>query len=215
MATYPKRVWTWKKLVYSDKKPVWELDWKVWVYNPNFTEVSEWETYTDRWQDVEATDELVVYDCSSKSEYVWTFEDGTEATYTFEDYDETVLKTGKVKDGKTPVAPTDPTREWYTFTWWDPEVGPISKDTIYTATYTINVAYTFQDYDETVISSGTVMSGTAPTPPEDPTREGYTFTWWSPEVWAITEDTTYTATYEENAADPVDLLNEALNSEGE
>lgn len=161
MATYPKRVWTWKKLVYSDKKPVWELDWKVWVYNPNFTEVSEWETYTDRWNTMEASDELVVYDCSSKSEYVWTFEDGTEATYTFEDYDETVLKTGKVKDGKTPVAPTDPTREWYTFTWWDPEVGPISKDTTYTATYEENAV-----------------------DPEDP-------------------------------VDPADLLNEALNSEGE
>lgn len=79
MATYPKRVWTWKKLVYSDKKPVWELDWKVWVYNPNFTEVSEWETYTDRWNTMEASDELVTYDSSTKSEYIGTFEDWTEA----------------------------------------------------------------------------------------------------------------------------------------
>lgn len=73
MATYPKRVWTWKKLVYSDKKPVWALDEKLWVYNPNFTEVDEWETYTDRWQDVASTDELVTYDKSTEATYVWTF----------------------------------------------------------------------------------------------------------------------------------------------
>lgn len=79
MATYPKRVWTWKKLVYSDKKPVWELDWKVWVYNPNFTEVSEWETYTDRWNSMEASDELVTYDGLTKSKSIWTFKDESEA----------------------------------------------------------------------------------------------------------------------------------------
>ena len=194
----PKRVWTNKKLVYSAGKPVWDLDWDLGIYDPQFKTVSSGKTYVDRWENVWADDELVTYDTSAYSNYVGTFEDGTEATYTFKDYDDTVLKTGKVKDGKTPKAPNDPTRAWYTFTGWTPEVWPISKDTTYTATYTINVAYTFQDYDETVISSGTVMSGTAPTEPADPTREGYTFTWWDPEVWAITEDTTYTATYEEN-----------------
>ena len=84
MATYPKRVWTWKKLVYSDKKPVWALDEKLWVYNPNFTEVDEWETYTDRWQDVASTDKLVTYDKSTETTYVWTFGGESESNSEWE-----------------------------------------------------------------------------------------------------------------------------------
>lgn len=63
------------------------------------------------------------------------------------------------------------------------------------------VAYTFKDYDGTVLKTGKVDEGTAPTPPADPTREAtaqytYTFAGWNPTVGKITKKTTYTATYE-------------------
>ena len=62
------------------------------------------------------------------------------------------------------------------------------------------VAYTFKDYDGTVLKTGKVDEGTAPTPPADPTREAtaqytYTFAGWNPTVWPISKKTTYTATY--------------------
>lgn len=134
----PKRVWSNKSLVYSNKKCVWKLGDKLGVCDPTFKEVESWKVYpSNRWENVSADDELQIYDSLNPTN-IWTFEDWVVATYTFQDYDETVLKTGTVKDGWTPVAPTDPTREGYTFTWWNPEVWPIEKDTTYTATYEQN-----------------------------------------------------------------------------
>lgn len=57
--------------------------------------------------------------------------------------------------------------------------------------YTIN----FLDYDESVISTATLAYGATPTVPEDPTRDGYRFTGWSPEVATVTGDQDYTAQY--------------------
>lgn len=135
MADKPKRVWSNKSLVFSGKKAVWKLWDKLWVYNPTFKEVESWQVYpSNSWKNVSATDELQIYDSLNPSN-VGTFEDGIVATYTFKDYDGTELKTWTVKDWWTPVAPTDPTREWYTFTGRDPTVWPISKDTDYVAQY--------------------------------------------------------------------------------
>lgn len=61
-------------------------------------------------------------------------------TVKFLDYDEeTVLKTESVYDWETATAPTDPTREWYTFTWRSPEFSESAKvyaDATYIAEYT-------------------------------------------------------------------------------
>lgn len=61
-------------------------------------------------------------------------------TLTFLDYDEeTVLATILVHDWETATAPTDPTREWYTFTWRNPEFSEDSKvyeSATYVAQYT-------------------------------------------------------------------------------
>ncbi len=73
-----------------------------------------------------------------------------------------------------------------------------------TATKTItvkasNVTATFKDWDGTQIGSvQTISSGSTPTAPADPTREGYTFTGWNPAVGAISSDTVYIAQYSEN-----------------
>ena len=67
-------------------------------------------------------------------------------TLTFLDYDEeTVLATVQVYDWECATAPTDPTREWYTFTWRSPEFSDSAKvyeDATYVAEYTEDEAPT-------------------------------------------------------------------------
>jgi hypothetical protein len=211
MTIFPKRVWTKKGMVFHDKKPVRQLGDKVWVYDPNFTEVDSWKVYPEKaWENVPATDELLIYDWEQPTE-IWTFEDGLESTYQFVDYDWSVLKSWKVKDWETPVAPADPTREHYTFTGWNPTVWPISKNTTFTATYvwepctvsatastggtvspaSITVPY-WSDIDVTVMPSGisevTIAGQTIEWEPD----EKYEFyNWeWIPQSWKVTGDLT-------------------------
>ena len=62
-------------------------------------------------------------------------------------------------------------------------------------TYTV----TFVDWDEKELKTQTVDWNTAATAPEDPEREGYTFTGWDPaDFSSITSDLTVTAQYEKN-----------------
>lgn len=143
MAELPKRVWSGKKQVYSWKKPVWVKDWKLWVYDPNFKEVTNWQYYSpNRWGNVSSDAELQIYDDkdSLNPTDIGTFEDWLSSTYQFVDWDGTVLKSWTVKDWETPVAPTNPTREHYTFTGWNPTVWPISKNTTYSAVYESSAA---------------------------------------------------------------------------
>ncbi len=59
----------------------------------------------------------------------------------FVNYDGTVLQSGTVPVGDTPVyegeTPSRPDDEQYTYTFkgWTPEIGPVETDTVYTATY--------------------------------------------------------------------------------
>ena len=54
---------------------------------------------------------------------------------------------------------------------------------------------TFKDWDGTVLSTQSVLEGTAATAPADPTREGYHFVAWDVAFDNITADTTVTAQY--------------------
>lgn len=58
------------------------------------------------------------------------------------------------------------------------------------------VTATFNDWDGTELYSVEIDKDTTPTyVGETPTREGYTFAGWNPEIGPINEDTTYEATY--------------------
>lgn len=60
-------------------------------------------------------------------------------TIVFKDYDEeTVLNTQQVHDWDKATAPTNPTREWYTFTWRNPTFSassPVYASATYIAEY--------------------------------------------------------------------------------
>lgn len=64
-----------------------------------------------------------------------TSSEGTGVEYAFKDWDGTILKKWSIDEWATPKAPADPTREGYTFTWWEPEVWPLNSDTTYVAQY--------------------------------------------------------------------------------
>lgn len=216
MADLPKRVWSGKKQVYSWKKPVWVKDWKLWVYDPNFEEVTNWQYYSpNRWGNLSSDAELQIYDDkdSLNPTDIGTFEDWLESTYQFVDYDGTVLKSWKVKDGKTPTAPTDPTREHYTFTWWNPTVWPINKNTTYSAVYAIDtfsvtISVNDADYGSVNVSSlSNVPYGTAISASDNvltigettitaTASEWYQFSSWGTLPATVTEDLTITASFD-------------------
>ncbi len=62
-----------------------------------------------------------------------------------------------------------------------------SPDPIFTVTFT--------DYDGTVLDIQTVKSGEDATPPENPVRDGYTFSGWDGTYTSVTADCTVVATY--------------------
>ncbi len=118
-------------------------------------------------------------------------------TVTFVDHDGTVLGTDTVLHGGTAAAPADPSREGYTFTGWDMPLNNVTGDMTVTAQYEINTyTVTFVDHDGTVLAVVNVPHGGSAAAPDDPSREGYTFTGWDVPLDNVTGDLTATAQYE-------------------
>ncbi|MGW8185080.1 MAG: InlB B-repeat-containing protein [Candidatus Moraniibacteriota bacterium] len=117
-------------------------------------------------------------------------------TVTFQDWDNTVLKTETVNHGADATAPANPTRVGYTFTSWDNSYTNVTANLTVTAQYTINTyTVTFQDWDNTVLKTETVNHGADATAPANPTRVGYTFTAWDNSYTNVTANITITAQY--------------------
>ena len=134
--------------------------------------------------------------------YTVTYEEpGQVQTYTvtFVDWNGTILKTQEVEQGSSATAPSNPSRDGYNFTGWDKTFNNITADTTITAQYSIKT-YTviFKDYDGTTLKTQTVNHGSAATAPNNPTREGYTFTGWDVAFTNVTSNLTVTAQYEQN-----------------
>lgn len=205
-----------KKIVWavnkSDHKKVYQV-WtnndgsKLYIYKDKREELDQTtedvKEYWPVWKTL--TDETVGYYLTSEPTELFNRDEWDEASYTFKDYDWTVLKTGKVDEGETPIPPADPTRAataqyTYTFAGWNPTVWKIYKKTTYTATYTATVnKYTiaWRDYNKSLLDEQEVDYWATPVYAwETPTRTGYTFVWWTPEVATVTWNAVYTATYE-------------------
>ena len=118
-----------------------------------------------------------------------------------------------VDDDTPDFAGDDPAREGYKFNGWNPtpsekvDAAKADKDNVitYTAKWikTYKVTYTDGvDGEEVFADQETVVEAGDPTPAFDgtPTRTGYTFEGWDPEVADIvTEDATYTAQWTINS----------------
>lgn len=81
--------------------------------------------------------------------------------------------------------PANPTRTGYTFDGWSPSVPTImpASNTTCTARWQVNqYTVSFDSAGGTSVASITQDYETAITPPENPTRTGYTFTCWQPSL---------------------------------
>ena len=139
--------------------------------------------------------------------YVATYE-ATKNSYTITwlNDDDSVIDSTTMEYGTVPTH-ADPvkaaTAEYtYTFTGWTPELEAVTGDATYKATYEAeknSYTITWLNDDDSVIDTTTVEYGTVPTH-ADPVKAAtaeymYTFTGWTPEIGAVTEDATYKATY--------------------
>lgn len=216
------------------KLQVWTDDEgsKLYVYsNSEYVELdTSTATVSEYWPTVwkQLTDETVGYYLTNEPTELFNRDEGDEASYQFVDWDWTVLESWKVDEGETPTPPADPTREAtaqyiYTFAGWNPTVWPISKKTIYTATYTATVnKYTVsassEDTDMGTVSPASVANveyGTAITVADNvvtigtwesastitaTAETGYVFSSWGEVPTTVTWATSITATFE---AEPV------------
>ena len=89
-------------------------------------------------------------------------------------------KSSEIEFGSTITPETPPTKEGYTFSGWSeiPETMPASDVTI-TGSFTINNYKLMYTLDGEEYKMAEVEYGTALTPEEAPTKEGYTFSGWS------------------------------------
>ena len=126
-----------------------------------------------------------------------------EYTVTFLDWEGTILSTQSVIHGSSATAPTDPTREGYTFIGWNTTFDNVTSNLNVTAEYSEIVnkyTVTFLDWDYTVLKTEQVAYGSGATAPSDPTRAttdrgSYTFANWDVAFNNIAEDLTVTAVY--------------------
>lgn len=120
--------------------------------------------------------------------------------------DNTSKKILSIEYGTIPSI-SNPTREGYEFIGWDKELSKVTNTTTYIAKWN-----QVKTYKITFNASGGVFSnnddkltikinqGNIPSV-EVPTKEGYVFDGWSPELTVATEDTTYNATWKEGTVE--------------
>lgn len=133
-------------------------------------------------------------------------------TVLFVNEDGTVLQSEVLEYGQTPVytkaTPTKPRTQQYSYTFagWDKEITTVTADKTYTATYSSTINYYTVKYvndDGTVLQETQVAYGNnayyqqQTTPTKKPTAQfTYTFAGWDNKVTLVTDDVTYTATYD-------------------
>ena len=153
----------------------------------------------------------VVHDLTVKAEYIRQYK------VTFLDYDETVLKEVTVDAGSTAVAPSNPSKDGYTFDGWDKAFANVTSDLTVTATYKVKT-YTvkFVMPDGTVIGEAqSVEHGFSAIAPEYPEfylegtgdyTEVYGFTKWNKPFNSVTDDLVIEAVYEADYTKPVIII---------
>ena len=106
-------------------------------------------------------------------------------------------------NGKTPNKKGN--RQYtYTFIGWSPEITQVTKDQTYTALFSqslVKYKITWKNEDGTILGTSDVEYGKKPVyDGEEPTKESddlysYKFSYWSPTIWTVSGDCTYTAKY--------------------
>ena len=146
-----------------------------------------------------------------------------EYTVTWKNANGTVLETDTdVPYGTTPTYNgTTPTQDGVASTGWTPEVGPITGNTVYTATYIPHYTATFvtsaDDGGQTLWSgrfaenTTPVYGGSTPTTIQGDGTE-FEFIGWEPALGPISANTTYTAKFQDMRALTIQLLSRTMRN---
>lgn len=177
---------------------------------------------------VKIDNEMIGYYDSDKSTDMFVFESWDQVYYEFKNWS-SVLAKGEIEEGETPVYDgATPTKAadaqyTYTFSWWEPEVGPITHRTIYQAQFTstvneydltivvnddtmwsVDVAFVeWQPYGTPISAEGNVLTiGTGDDKIEvtATAESGYVFSGWGTLPTSVSADATITATFEAEAS---------------
>ena len=166
---------------------------------------AEGNTYVINASDDVGSNHTLNFYCKSDSRaytVTWVNEDGT----VLETDENVAYGTMPEYNGETPTKASD-TQYTYTFAGWTPEVSVVTGDVTYTATYnetarTYTVTYTDGVDGEEVFADQVYEEQYGEATPEfegTPTRTGYVFAGWSPEVAnTVTGDATYTAQWDKD-----------------
>lgn len=210
------QVWT-----NDDGSKLYVYDSSKWVElaNPQTHDV---ETYWPVWKALE--DETVGYYLTNVPTDLYNWDSGDEVAYRFMNWT-TVLQSWKVDEGETPEYTWDtPTKAataqyTYTFSWWKPTVGPITKKTDFKAQFTSSVnEYTVsiasEDTDKGTVDESsvtdipygtklgtdgnilTIGEGTSAVEVTATAVSGYVFSSWGEVPATVTGNTSITATFE-------------------
>ncbi|MBQ7209426.1 MAG: InlB B-repeat-containing protein [Paludibacteraceae bacterium] len=119
---------------------------------------------------------------------------------TFRNWNDDVLKIDNVAYGKSATPPADPTRPDHVFIGWEGDYSNVTADITVVAKFAgmyYNVR--FHDFDGRVLWTSITSYGEMAVAPENPTREGYTFTGWDKDYSSVTEDMDINALYNINS----------------
>ncbi len=154
-------------------------------WTPMVTAATGNATYTAMWKKIATYD--ITFDANGG-----TFKDGN------------AKQTQTLQQGVMPTEPEAPTRAGYIFKGWDKEITTATENTTYKAVWeqekkTFQITFdanggVFEDGKTTQVVD--VLEGNIPETPKSPTKKGYRFAGWDKEVTAVTENTTYTASWE-------------------
>ena len=114
--------------------------------------------------------------------------------------DSQVYETDNYRYGDSIVEPESPSKEGYVFRGWTPEVPATMPDENLTVESVFSYPTLTFYVDGVVYTTITQEYGSSVTAPEDPSKTGYSFTGWSPQVPATmpAEDQIITAQFQVN-----------------
>ena len=145
-------------------------------------------------------------------------------TVTFDTDGGSEVASQTVPYGGQAAAPAVPAKPGYTFAGWERDgkaydfAAPVTEDLTLTAKWTVNqYTLTFDTDGGSAIAPITQDYGTAVTAPADPTRTGYTFAGWTPEIppampaenmtikanWTVNQ---YTLTFDTDGGSAIDPI---------
>ena len=116
---------------------------------------------------------------------------------TFKDYNGYVIKESVVEHGKAAVAPSNPVREGYTFSGWSASFNNVKSNLEVSAQYDVKTyAVRFFVGDTQIGETQQVEHGKDAVLPEDPIKEGHTFTGWIGNYTNVTKPADINASFD-------------------